>query len=46
MKKNRIIYLIVTLIFIIAGLTILSKTELTNSVALSKSIQIILILMS
>lgn len=44
MKRNRIIYLIVTLIFIIAGLTILSKTELTNSVALSKSIQIILIL--
>ena len=44
MKKNRIIYLIVTIIFIIAGLTILSKTELTNSVALSKSIQIILIL--
>ena len=44
MKKRKIIYLIVTLLFIVFTLIILSKTDLSNNVALSKSIQIILIL--
>ncbi len=44
MNKRRIIYLIVTLIFIILTITILKRTDLSNNVALSKSIQIILIL--
>ena len=44
MKKSRIIYLIVTLMFIILSINILSKTDLTDNVMLSKSIQIILIL--
>ena len=44
MKKRRIIYLIVTLIFILLSILILSKTETSNNVLLSKSIQIILIL--
>ena len=44
MKKRSIIYLIVTLIFIVLVNIILSKTDLSNNIALSKSIQIILIL--
>ena len=44
MKKRKIIYLIVTLIFIILTIGILTKTDLSNNVTLSKSIQIILIL--
>ncbi|MBR3660908.1 MAG: YdcF family protein [Bacilli bacterium] len=44
MKKRRIMYLIVTLIFIILSISILNKTDLSNNVMLSKSIQIILIL--
>ena len=44
MKKRRIIYLIVTLIFIFLTILILRKTDLSNNVLLSKSIQIILIL--
>ena len=44
MKKRRIIYLIVTVLFIILTNIILSKTDLSNNIALSKSIQIILIL--
>ena len=44
MKKRRNIYLIVTLLFIIISSIIISKTDLSNSVNLSKSIQIILIL--
>lgn len=44
MKKRRIIYLIVTLIFIILTFTILKRTDLSDNVMLSKSIQIILIL--
>ena len=44
MKKRRIIYLIVTLIFMILTISILKRTNLSNNVALSKSIQIILIL--
>ena len=44
MKKRRIIYLIVTLLFIILSVIILSKTNLADNVALSKAIQIILIL--
>ena len=44
MKKRGIIYLIITLIFIFLTVTILSKTNLTDNVLLSKSIQIILIL--
>ena len=42
MKKRKIIYLIVTLIFIILTIGILTKTDLSNNVTLSKSIQIIL----
>ena len=44
MKKRRIIYIIVTLIFIFLSALILSKTDLSNNVILSKAIQIILIL--
>ena len=44
MKKRRIIYAIITLIFIALTIFILSKTNLSNNVALSKAIQIILIL--
>ncbi len=46
MKKRRIIYLIVTLIFIFLSIHILSKTNLSNNADLSKAIQIILILLS
>ena len=44
MKKRGLIYLIVTIIFIIISLFILVQTDLTNNVSLSKTIQIILIL--
>ena len=44
MKKRRIIYLIVTILFIFLTIHILHRTDLTNNVLLSKSIQIILIL--
>ena len=44
MNKRRIIYFIVSLIFVILSIIILKKTDLTNNVMLSKSIQIILIL--
>ena len=45
MKKEWIKYLIVTILFIIISIIILSKTNLTNNIAISKSIQIILILL-
>ncbi len=45
MKKRNIIYLFITLLFIALTITILHKTDLSNNVALSKSIQIILILL-
>ena len=44
MKKRNIIYLFITLLFILLTISILHRTDLTNNVALSKSIQIILIL--
>ena len=44
MKKNRIVYLIATLIFIALSILIIEKTDISNSVLLSKAIQIILIL--
>lgn len=44
MKRRGIVYFIVTLIFIFLSINILSKTDLSNNVALSKSIQIIMIL--
>ncbi|MBQ9181082.1 MAG: YdcF family protein [Bacilli bacterium] len=44
MKKSRIIYFFVTLIFVILSIFILSKTDISNNVLLSKSIQMILIL--
>ena len=44
MKKRRIIYLIITLIFIFLTIMILRRTDMSNNVILSKSIQIILIL--
>ena len=45
MKKRRIIYLIVTLVFIVLTVGILTKTDLSNNIMLSKSVQIILILL-
>lgn len=44
MKKRWVIYLIVTLVFILLTASILNHTDLSNNVDLSKSIQIILIL--
>ena len=44
MKKQIIVYLIITLLFIIGSVTILKYPNLDNNVSLSKSIQIILIL--
>ena len=44
MKRRGIVYFIVTLIFIFLSINILSKTDLSNNVVLSKSIQIIMIL--
>ena len=44
MKKRRIIYLIVTLLFIVLSISILDRTDLSNNVMLSKTVQIILIL--
>ena len=44
MKKRGLIYLVVTIIFIILTIGILKATNLSNNVALAKSIQIILIL--
>ncbi len=44
MKKRGLIYLIITIVFIIATIVILKATDLSNNVLLSKSIQIILIL--
>ena len=44
MKKRGIIYLFITILFIVLSINILSRTDLTNNVTLSKSIQIILIL--
>lgn len=44
MKKSRLIYFFVTLIFVILSIFILSKTDISNNILLSKSIQMILIL--
>lgn len=44
MKKNGIIYLIVTIIFVFLTIVILRNTDLSNSVMLSKGVQLILIL--
>ena len=44
MKKRGIIYLIITIIFIILTIAILKTTDLSNNVILSKAIQVILIL--
>ena len=44
MKKYKIIYGIITILFIIFCFIILKNTDLSNNVALSKSIQIIIIL--
>lgn len=44
MKKDGIKYLIVTLLFIVLGIIIITNTNLSNNVSLAKSIQIILIL--
>ena len=44
MKKRGIVYLIITILFIILSVFILKKTDLSDNVLLSKSIQIILIL--
>ena len=44
MKKRRIIYLFVSLLFVILTIVILNKTDMSNNILLSKSIQIILIL--
>lgn len=44
MKKRRMIYLIVSIVFVIFAINILLVTDLSDNVALSKSIEIILIL--
>ncbi len=44
MKKRRIIYLCITLLFIISTIIILEQTNMSDNVLLSKSIQLILIL--
>ena len=44
MKKRWVIYLFITIIFILLTIGILRHTDLSNNVELSKSIQIILIL--
>ena len=44
MKKRGLIYLVVTIIFIVLTIGILKVTNLSDNVALAKSIQIILIL--
>ncbi len=44
MKKRRIIYLCITILFIISTIIILEKTNMSDNVILSKSIQLILIL--
>lgn len=44
MKKNKTIYIFITLLFIIISIIILLNTNLHDNVTLSKSIQIILIL--
>ena len=43
-KKRGLIYLVVTLLFVLLTVLILKQTNLSNNVALSKSVQIILIL--
>ncbi len=44
MKKEGIIYLIITILFILLSVIILSNTDLLNNIELSKSIEIIIIL--
>ena len=44
MKKQRIIYLIITILFIAISIIILKHTNLLNNVELSKSIELIIIL--
>ncbi len=44
MKKRGIIYLIITIIFIIFTIAILKTTDLSNNIMVSKAVQVILIL--
>ena len=44
MKKRRLIYLIITIVFILLTFIILNKTDMSNNVLISKSIQIVLII--
>lgn len=44
MKKQKIIYLIITMLFFISSVIIIKHTDLSDNVVLSKSIQIIIIL--
>ena len=44
MKKQRIIYLFITILFLLISITIIKDTNLSDNVVLSKSIQIIIIL--
>ena len=44
MKKERILYLFITIIFLLVSILILRHTNLSNNVLLSKSIEIIIIL--
>ena len=44
MKKRNIIYLFITIIFVALSTIILHKTDMSNNVLISKSVQIILIL--
>ena len=43
-KKSGIIYLIITILFILVSIIILSQTDLLNNVELSKALEIIIIL--
>ena len=44
MKKQRIIYLFITILFVLISIIILKHTNLSDNVVLSKSIQLIIIL--
>lgn len=44
MKKSKIIYLIITLLFILVTVIIMNHTNLSNNVEISKAVQIIMIL--
>lgn len=44
MKKKNIIYLVITILFIFLSILILTRTDLSNDINVSKAVQVILIL--